>query len=276
VTKLCAANKSKKVEFSIRETTQGSKKKTYGPYLGEMKKLKTPIELKERVIRYETNVHLKNEKSSTTEPSKKMRGGENYFNNLSRHQSDIEFPVENLIRHTRLERKLIKSQKRLEDVQRIQQEMNISNEEIEHIREGFELVKRGDELFNRAWLLTTQNKKELFDAAFDLFKRSYDEYKNPNACERISRYYSTVGARGTIITNGSDIHHFSPWSDIIVSKIEKNRELSKKYLIEALILIKKIHKKLSHIYSEYPLITIKAIMHILFHKFGIREHDSLT
>jgi len=30
VTKLCAANKSKKVEFSIREITQGSKKKTYG------------------------------------------------------------------------------------------------------------------------------------------------------------------------------------------------------------------------------------------------------
>ena len=30
VTKLCAANKSKKVEFYIREITQGSKKKTYG------------------------------------------------------------------------------------------------------------------------------------------------------------------------------------------------------------------------------------------------------
>jgi len=30
VTKLCAGNKSKKVEFSIREITQGSKKKTYG------------------------------------------------------------------------------------------------------------------------------------------------------------------------------------------------------------------------------------------------------
>jgi hypothetical protein len=30
VTKLCAANKSKKVEFEIREITQGSKKKTYG------------------------------------------------------------------------------------------------------------------------------------------------------------------------------------------------------------------------------------------------------
>ena len=32
VTKLCATNKSKKVEFSMREITQGSKKKTYGPY----------------------------------------------------------------------------------------------------------------------------------------------------------------------------------------------------------------------------------------------------
>ena len=30
VTKLCTANKSKKVEFHIREITQGSKKKTYG------------------------------------------------------------------------------------------------------------------------------------------------------------------------------------------------------------------------------------------------------
>jgi len=34
VTKLCAANKSKKVEFEIREITQGSKKKTY-----ELKKI---------------------------------------------------------------------------------------------------------------------------------------------------------------------------------------------------------------------------------------------
>ena len=30
VTKLCASNKSKKVEFCLREITQGSKKKTYG------------------------------------------------------------------------------------------------------------------------------------------------------------------------------------------------------------------------------------------------------
>jgi len=69
VSKLCASNKSKKVEFSLREITQGSKKKTYGLYQGEMKKLKVPIELKGRVIRYETKVYLKKVKKS-------MKGGE--------------------------------------------------------------------------------------------------------------------------------------------------------------------------------------------------------
>ena len=70
VSKLCASNKSKKVEFYLREITQGSKKKVYGPYIGEMKKLKTPIELKGRIIRYQIKLNLKknmkrgNEKNS--------------------------------------------------------------------------------------------------------------------------------------------------------------------------------------------------------------------
>ena len=58
VTKLCTANKSKKVEFSMREITQGSKKKTYGPYKGYIEKLKEPIELKGRVIKYKPFVKL--------------------------------------------------------------------------------------------------------------------------------------------------------------------------------------------------------------------------
>jgi hypothetical protein len=58
VTKLCAANKSKKVQFEIREITQGSKKKTYGPYSGYIEKLKEPIELKGRVIKYNPVVKL--------------------------------------------------------------------------------------------------------------------------------------------------------------------------------------------------------------------------
>ena len=72
VTKLCAANKSKKVEFSIREITQGSKKKTYGPYEGHIEKLKEPIELKGRVIKYKPVAKL-----SSKSGAKKggMRGG---------------------------------------------------------------------------------------------------------------------------------------------------------------------------------------------------------
>ena len=64
VSKLCSVNKHKKVEFYIRETTQFSKKKVYGPYLGEMKKIEKPIELKDCIIHYKPSVHIK------------MRGGE--------------------------------------------------------------------------------------------------------------------------------------------------------------------------------------------------------
>jgi hypothetical protein len=76
VSKLCASNKSKKVQFSIREITQGSKKKTYGPYSGYIEKLKEPIELKGRVIKYKPVAKLSG-KSSKKSVVKKggMRGG---------------------------------------------------------------------------------------------------------------------------------------------------------------------------------------------------------
>lgn len=67
VSKLCADNKNRKVEFYMRETTQSSEKKVYGMYMGYMEKLKKPIELKGRVIRYKPVAKLiKN---------KKMKGG---------------------------------------------------------------------------------------------------------------------------------------------------------------------------------------------------------
>ena len=66
VTKLCASNKSKKVEFHMREITLGSKKKTYGPYDGYIEILKEPIELKGRVIKYKSVAKLR----------KKSGGGE--------------------------------------------------------------------------------------------------------------------------------------------------------------------------------------------------------
>jgi hypothetical protein len=79
VTKLCTANKSKKVQFEIREITQGSKKKTYGPYKGYIEKLKEPIELKGRVIRYKPVAKLNRKKIV-------QKGGEEF--KYSRHWND--------------------------------------------------------------------------------------------------------------------------------------------------------------------------------------------
>lgn len=74
VSKLCSTDKKRKVQFSIREITHGSKKKTYGPYVGKMKKLDKSIELKERVIKYTPDVYLDKKVRN------KMRGGENNTN----------------------------------------------------------------------------------------------------------------------------------------------------------------------------------------------------
>jgi hypothetical protein len=64
VSKLCGKEKGKKVEFCLREITQGSKKKTYGPYLGHIEKLAKPIELKGRVIERKPVAHLKPKSSA--------------------------------------------------------------------------------------------------------------------------------------------------------------------------------------------------------------------
>ena len=71
VSKLCATDKKKKVQFQIREITQGSKKKTYGPYLGEIEKLAKPIELKGRVIKYKPVAKLLKKKTKTGGAKKK-------------------------------------------------------------------------------------------------------------------------------------------------------------------------------------------------------------
>jgi ribA/ribD-fused uncharacterized protein len=77
VSKLCATDKKRKVQFHIREITQKSDKKTYGPYLGYIEKLAKPIELKGRVIRYKPVAKLSG-KSSKKRVVKKggMRGGD--------------------------------------------------------------------------------------------------------------------------------------------------------------------------------------------------------
>ena len=87
VTKLCASNKSKKVEFHIREITQGSKKKTYGAYVGYIEKLKEPIELKGRTIQYKPIAKLK---------GKKMNGGENVSSANQLYPQKVSITVDTL------------------------------------------------------------------------------------------------------------------------------------------------------------------------------------
>jgi hypothetical protein len=83
VSKLCATDKKRKVSFHIREITQKSEKKTYGPYLGYIEKLAKPIELKGRVIRYKPVAKLSGKSGKKTDVKKGgMRGGGNYSKEL--------------------------------------------------------------------------------------------------------------------------------------------------------------------------------------------------
>jgi hypothetical protein len=81
VSKLCATDKKRKVSFHIREITQGSKKKTYGPYLGYIEKLAKPIELKGRVIRYKPVAKLSGKTAkAVVKKGGILGGGENLSN----------------------------------------------------------------------------------------------------------------------------------------------------------------------------------------------------
>lgn len=90
LSKLLTVYKCKKIEYCIRETTKSSKKKIYGPYLGEMKKLEKPIKRNNNIIYYKSMVHIKKEKIYI-----KMRGGEefqlsNFFSEHYNHPSLIQ------------------------------------------------------------------------------------------------------------------------------------------------------------------------------------------
>lgn len=75
VSKLCAEDKKRQVEFYIRETTIDSNKKTYGPYLGFVKKLKEPIQLEGRVIKYAPYAKLSKNTGEEGKLSSKLNGG---------------------------------------------------------------------------------------------------------------------------------------------------------------------------------------------------------
>ncbi len=79
VSKLSKAGK--KVVFELREITQGSKKKVYGPYEGQKKKLKEPRKVGDRVYKYE----------SVVKKIEKKGGTNDYFNSPEDHTLVFNF-----------------------------------------------------------------------------------------------------------------------------------------------------------------------------------------
>ncbi len=96
VSKLCGKEKGKKVEFYLREITQGSKKKTYGPYLGHIEKLAKPIKLKGIVFERKPVAHLK---AKNNVKKGGMRGGEEYTDSekefMNLYEKTLEKPLNN-------------------------------------------------------------------------------------------------------------------------------------------------------------------------------------
>jgi len=174
VTKLCTANKSKKVEFHIREITQGSKKKTYGPYIGYIEKLKERIELKGRVIQYKPVVKL------IGKEGKKMKGGEEKgleysFNNLSNESGEISGNMLNK-RTVFFQEEANKKQKKYNELKKKSEEIQQSlTKSKNQASKNEEEAKRKREIANAA-----KEKKNKSEKYFNNLQQKYRNIKLPN------------------------------------------------------------------------------------------------
>ena len=87
--KLYTKMKNKLTTFMIKETTQGSKKKVYGPYKGKRIKLKKPRMVKFKgtnkpvPIRYETKLYKVKTKKNT------QKGGEGEVNSAQKFKNSF-------------------------------------------------------------------------------------------------------------------------------------------------------------------------------------------
>ena len=89
VSKLCANDKKREVKFSVREITQGSDKKVYGPYIGFLEKLDKPVDLEGRIIRYKPVAKLDKEGSKASGKKLKKQAAGVDVRGLSSQQSSI-------------------------------------------------------------------------------------------------------------------------------------------------------------------------------------------
>lgn len=122
---------------------------------------------------------------------------------------------------------------------------NISNFDYDNFRRGMEIALEGQKLYYEAMHEKDSKKaKNLYNAAFHLFKDSYENYNNPVACEYISHYYSER-TKDEFQHNRklNSIVGIRAWAKDINSNIRKNEETSKKYLIKAMQILRTIPNK---------------------------------
>ena len=89
VSKLCADDKKREVKFSVREITQGSDKKVYGPYIGFLEKLDKPIDLEGRIIKYKPVAKLDKKGSKVSGKKLKKQAAGVDVRGLSSRQSSV-------------------------------------------------------------------------------------------------------------------------------------------------------------------------------------------
>lgn len=122
---------------------------------------------------------------------------------------------------------------------------HITNFDLDNFTLGMQLVKEGEKLYYEAASEKDPKRKEtLYNAAFDLFEESYKRYNNPVACEYISRYYSKrTNEEFRHNKKYYNIVRIKSWVKDIVSKIPKNEEISKNYLIKVMQILRTIPNK---------------------------------
>ena len=122
-----------------------------------------------------------------------------------------------------------------------------ANFDFDNFTLGMQLAKEGEKLYYEGMSeKDPKRKEELFNAAFNFFEESYKNHNNPVACEFISRYYS-ARTRDEFRHN-KEINYIvgiRSWAKEIFSKIPKNEEISKKYLIKTMQILRTIPNRIN-------------------------------
>ncbi len=141
--------------------------------------------------------------------------------------------------------------KRKEILSNFEQKYPINNHisknfDFDNFRKGMQIALEGVRLYDQAIQENVNLRKKLYNGALKLFEESYKTYNNPVACVYISHYYSER-IREDFLNNkqiySSSTVKIKSWAKNINSNIAKNEEISKKYLIKAMQILKTIPNK---------------------------------